>query len=575
MANNRLASMDSTDASISIFVTTNEPNAVEFQVEYTVPGDSSSTVLTLSAIYGETRPVKFPVSLRVAAVADSEFNKGIHVTTVDDKEQITVFGLNDESVSTDGFLALPCRTYAGITAPPVGIGYQYFIFSSDTVDTTEISNLFQSRFIIIPCQDDTFIDVTPSEEIDLTANTFSPTPRLRIPRGDTERLTGQTGQTIMLQSPNDLTGTILVSNKPISVFTGHECGQVPGDMTACDHLVEQIPPHFTWGRTFLTAPLDFRQTGEQYRVGSIYDGTNITVTCTQQETGTVRNFGPTTTDKGEFFEFITLGNPTAQSSPSSSPARAAYRPEFCCIQASEIVSVMGYARAHEIDEIPGSGGAQGDPFMILIPPVTQYLNNYTITTAKAIQLFSGHISTVLPAQFFSNSAQDQANVLFDGDMFQPIPFHTQLPQNFDPNNAYHPINCTDNDKNDAVCGYAAYSEITGTSEHTIVYDGGPGSSMNVYVYGFLTEISYAYPAGMEMQPIGRKLRLCIQLYIFNSHPVPRVSCCEENTIVEEDRGNFTLCIRKSGNMQFGVRAQYNVSAESTAIGTYRLFCSAQ
>ena len=510
MANNRLASVNSPDANISIFVTTNEPNAVEFQVEYTVPGDSSSTVLTLSAIYGETKLVSFPVSLRVALPTDSEFNKGIHVTTVDDKEQLTVFGLNDETVSTDGFLALPCRTYPGITAPPTGTGYQYFIFSSDPQSN------FQSRFLIIPCQDDTFIDVTPSENIDLTANPFSPTSTLLIRAGNTARLTGQTGQTIMLEGPDDLTGTILVSNKPISVFTGHECGLVPDTLTACDHLVEQIPPHFTWGRTFLTAPIDLRQSGEQYRVGSIYPDTTVTVTCTQQETGTVRDFGPVTRNRGEYFEFITLGNPTAISSPSMSPARAAYRPEFCCIQASKIVSVMGYSRAHSFDEVPGPGGAQGDPFMILIPPVTQYLNNYTITTAKSVQPFSGHVSTVLPAQFFSNSAQDQANVLFDGEMFEPIPFHTELPQNFDPNNAYHPISCKDDDNNDAVCGYAAYSQITGTGEHTIVYDGGPGSSMHVYVYGFLREISYGYPAGMEMQPIGRKLRLCIQLHNYIS-----------------------------------------------------------
>ena len=473
MANIRLASVNSADASNLLYITTNEPNPVAFRVELR----NGSTIHTGTATYGSTSIVSVPIEMRVAASSDAELDKGIHVTTVNQNEQITVFGLNDESVSADGFLALPCHSYESVTAPPDGVGYQYFIFSSSAQAN------FQSRFLIVPCQDDTLIDVTPTQTIDLTAEVFTPTLLLLLRAGNTVRLTGQTGQTILMQSPDDLTGTIIVSNKPVSVFTGHECGLVPSALTSCDHLVEQVPPHVTWGTVFLTAPLGLRQSGEHYRVGSIYDGTKVTATCTQQETEVVRILGPETINRGEYFSFDTLNNPLVGSLPII--PREDYRPEFCCIQTSEIATVMGYARGHSLDEIPGPGGAQGDPFMMLIPPVTQYFNNYTITQSAQ---FNGYISTLIPEPFFANTVSNRNNVLLDGAQFEP-------------SDGYFPINCKDGG-NDTVCGYGAYSDISDTGDHTVVYDGGPASPLHVYVYGFGREISYGYPAGMELQPIG-------------------------------------------------------------------------
>jgi len=60
--------------------------------------------------------------------APAKRNKYIHVKAEDGKN-ITVFGLNDENVSTDAFLALPCQSYDGITP---GTPYEYFIFSANS-----------------------------------------------------------------------------------------------------------------------------------------------------------------------------------------------------------------------------------------------------------------------------------------------------------------------------------------------------------------------------------------------------------------------------------------------------------
>ena len=55
-----------------------------------------------------------------------------------------------------------------------------------------------------------------------------------------------------------------------------------------------------------------------------------------------------------------------------------YRRDFCCIETTKPAVIMMYSKGHSVDEItiPDATGTQGDPFMLLVPPVAQYLNNY-------------------------------------------------------------------------------------------------------------------------------------------------------------------------------------------------------
>ena len=63
----------------------------------------------------------------------------------------------------------------------------------------------------------------------------------------------------------DITGTSIVSNKPLNVVSGHECGNVPKNVAYCEHLTEQIPPTVTWGRQFLLTPYSGRS-GQYYKI---------------------------------------------------------------------------------------------------------------------------------------------------------------------------------------------------------------------------------------------------------------------------------------------------------------------
>ena len=113
-----------------------------------------------------------------------------------------------------------------------------------------MTGTFRSRFLIVPCEDTTSVTLQPTQQIQANADLIgSPLPTL-VNAGDQAIITVNRLQTAQFNSDMDLTGTIIKSDKPISVFVGHECGQVPTGQMACDHLVEQIPPDATWGTQF-------------------------------------------------------------------------------------------------------------------------------------------------------------------------------------------------------------------------------------------------------------------------------------------------------------------------------------
>jgi hypothetical protein len=77
-----------------------------------------------------------------------------------------------------------------------------------------------------------------------------------------------------LGSPHDdLTGTIVIADKDVAVFGGHEAAAVPADWACClDHLEEQIVPYKNWGTSTVLASLDARYTedGEQNDLDPVY-----------------------------------------------------------------------------------------------------------------------------------------------------------------------------------------------------------------------------------------------------------------------------------------------------------------
>ena len=427
---------------------------------------------------GTMSVVRFPVGrdgdpdIRVTS-SDQRVN-GIHVFSTNGAE-LTVAGVNDESVSTDAFLALPCKDFKSGDGRYNTNQYKYFVFSTAAIGTTLV---FNSRFLIVPCTDRPTISYRLPGA---TSNTPITDPLNRY-------------DTFIVQRSGDLTGTVITSNAPLAVFVGHECGQVPSDITACDHLVEQVPPHAAFGTTFFALPFALRESGDIFKVGSVVDDNDVVITCSRRSStgvATVNTLPTVTINEGGFHEFRTFAK-SDQNGLSSDD----YRREFCCIETSKPAIVMQYSLGHSADlvNLAGASGQQGDPAMSLVPPVTQYRNNFLLTTADQVRAdFRGYMSWAISSEFFNPETSDPNNFLINDTAFLPPPRHELGSQE------YVSIYC----QNGEVCGYGAFSPLaSGTA--TVQYDSArePNAAVYTSVYGFLREISFAYPAGYECEPIG-------------------------------------------------------------------------
>ncbi len=96
------------------------------------------------------------------------------------------------------------------------MNYEYYGISYDT-----ISSYYPSVILLVACENETVVKFASSI---ITLNSM---------------------ETYQIESDNDLTGTRITSSKPLSVFSGSDCANVPQNIRDCDHLIEQVPPTVT------------------------------------------------------------------------------------------------------------------------------------------------------------------------------------------------------------------------------------------------------------------------------------------------------------------------------------------
>ena len=461
-------------SSAALFVTTDDADPVNFTVKYW------ETVLTnLTACQGRTTRVDLPASRNndIRVHDTTQRNKTVHVKADGDK-LLTVYGVSAvKEGMLEGFLALPCHKYDGISK------YKYTVFSARTPHLNSPDKR-KSRFLIVGCEADTSVTIMPGigSQIEVPED-FGTILRI-YKHGDEMNFNIHDHQTWMFETTEDLTGTFIRSDKPISVFVGHRCGQVPSGVSHCNYIVEQIPPDVTWGTKFFTVPLDLRKSGEQYKIAtttrSTHENVTVTVTCTTE--GETR---PKLVKTGEISRFKHLEFDTVV---NCSNTTGHCRRDFCCIETSKPSIVMMYGKGDSLDNVspPGEQKSWGNPAMVLVPPVSQYSNDYTITTKSNLtkDSFYTYISYAIPAEYFNNSTDDQSAFTINGSAVR-----------LDNHSGYHRIYCSDGQ----LCGYGAYSAI-GKGDHLVRYNKS-AAGMYLYAYGFTEFASIAYPAGFNMEDL--------------------------------------------------------------------------
>ena len=117
-------------------------------------------------------------------------------------------------------------------------------------------------------------------------------------------ITIQKFQTFYLQvHGGDISGTHVIANRPISVFSGHECANIPRTSQPCDMLIEQIPPIDTWGFEVVTIPLKTKES-DNIKINSFTRCNESKVTHTNIDDGMVTRDASFILNAGKFKEIL-------------------------------------------------------------------------------------------------------------------------------------------------------------------------------------------------------------------------------------------------------------------------------
>lgn len=293
-----------------------------------VPGAGISLPFTVTA--GTVTTVSLSTSLHDLGNDTVRSDRGIHVIADD---EITVYGLNQLTATTDAFLGLPVDI----------LNRDYLVLSHSGGFSYN-----QSQFAIIAAYDGTVVTITPS--VTSAGRTAGVPYTVNLNKLDTYQLQAPSGSA-------DLTGTEISSNNPIAVFAGNKCDNLPGSpYFACDHNVEQLFPEAAWGTAFLSVPLATRTGGDTFRIIASQDNTTVDI----NGTAFILN-------RGEVDDRIIT--------------------TMSVIISDEPIMVAQYSNSSNFD------GVTSDPFMMLLPPYEQFLNSYTFSTPATG--FSGNYVNVV------------------------------------------------------------------------------------------------------------------------------------------------------------------------------------
>ena len=376
---------------LQLFVSTRESEPIPFSVD-TLQGFSFSGVVDISTAVTIDLPDSFQI------LSTSERDKGIRISAGD--KQIAVYGLSYLSVSSAAFSALPCARqniseyeYYGVTYEDGPQGF--------------------SELLFVACEDDTTVRLG-SEVIPLNQM-----------------------ETYLYTAESDLTGMRVVSDKPISFFSGHQCNRIPPGVSACDHILEQLPNTALWGRRYLSASLHTRTSDDIYSVVSYSPGTIVTFACSGQSLSTFTQFANN-------HETVVVPNNT-----------------FCAIESNNPILVVQYASGQTSD------GILGDPFMMTLPSIAHYSNNFAVIVPSEFP--SSVIAIYVPPEYY------QPEGIFVDEISQS-------------NATWTSIHCA----NQAICGYSAYVSVV-AGEHS-VYHNNAYARIGVSVYGFVHADGIGYLA---------------------------------------------------------------------------------
>lgn len=400
----------------TLFVTTRESEPVLFQT--TTEGFN----LTAAAVSGEMTEVVLPTSTLLTD--SSQRNKGVYVKALGWKN-ISVSAVSVATLQSEAFLALPPATTSGLST------YTHMAVSrSDQAGFTAALSVIA----IVAGEDSTQVDITPTQSVNIGGTA--------VAAGATQRLILNRLETLLLQDQQDLTGTVVVTDKPVSFTSGHQCGFIRGS-TSCDPQIHQVPPVEYWGNRFAVAPLASLTTGSvDYRIVSGRECTTVHVNCVSTD----RSVTLSASYSVNVTEYVDIATSVT---------------DYCWFESYYPILVTQYM----LGEVS-----------TLVPPFTQYSNSYTLGySVPAAQDLITSVVVLIPAEYY-----DPDQIYFEG-----VPLR------------FHGVPITPILFEGAVKAYA--TELWLTVSSATLYHTDPNAQIGVLVYGRSLQVSYGQQGGLYPQ----------------------------------------------------------------------------
>ena len=167
----------------------------------------------------------------------------------------------------------------GVTNDADGIGEAFLVFPVDALHTHYMVPTFHpiSTSIVQVTATEDNTEVMFRLKLPSGGRLLNDSAPLEYKDGDVINVTLNALEVFQILGDSSLQGTVVISSKPIAVFSGTDSSWVPYPTRPWNQLVEQIPPVRIWGRDFVTSPTPNSQGGDLFHIIAASNNTDVFV----------------------------------------------------------------------------------------------------------------------------------------------------------------------------------------------------------------------------------------------------------------------------------------------------------
>lgn len=297
--------------------------------------------------------VNIPVEFQVTGNGFSNREKGIHIYSSNIEPLFILAEIQVNNIS----YPFQCQKLEQL------LSYEYLIASC-----VGDNNHLLGSFLLVGSQDNTSITIIPTNRIIIPEDLQTPgSANISIdPDTRSHQLILHEMQTLLVFSTNDLTGTKILSDKPLTIISGQGCTSKHN----CEPVAVQMPPTTTWGTKFLLTPfVGANQTNPQV-FKAVANGNNTSIFYTCEDTTMLAS------DVSRSFQFCTY--------------------KCCYLESSRPILLIQLS-------------SLGNSAFSVVSPIDQFIHEIDFISLPTVEYPSGYINIMVPA----DHSQDN-NILLDG-----------------------------------------------------------------------------------------------------------------------------------------------------------------